>query len=122
RRRGLAAALVGAGALVTAISPVITPDDAGQVALVFVLPPVVLALALSVAHRRGARIACGVLALLDGVFALVIGLLASLQDAPDAIPLIPGGVLVALGGIRALARAPTRTTPPPPPGSVPAGP
>ncbi len=120
RRRGLAAALVGAGALVSAASAAIISEGNGAVALLFVLPPAALAVGLYAAHRRGLRIALGVLALLDGAFAVVVGIGAALNGSPEAIPLIPGGLLVVLGGIRALVRAPSR--PPPPPGGIPAYP
>jgi serine/threonine-protein kinase len=123
RRRGLAAALVGAGAVVSAVSAAASSgSDRGLVALLFVLPPALLAVALYAAHRRGPRIACGVLALVDGGFGLVIGILATMNNTPEAAPLIPGGVLIVLGGIRALVRAPARPTPPPPPGGVPGRP
>jgi serine/threonine-protein kinase len=108
-RKSMSSILVGAGAAVALLTAALS-NEPGLVFLVFVVPPALLAFALSVARSRGPRIAWGVIALLVGLFSLVVGGLASVNGSPDAIPLVPGGGLVVAGAIRALMHAPPAPT------------
>jgi hypothetical protein len=72
--------------------------------LIFGVPPGVAAFVLATSTRRTARIVSGIIAVVAGLFDVVIGVIAVANDAPEALPLVPAGILMALGGMRALTK------------------
>jgi serine/threonine-protein kinase len=102
-RRRVAWVLVALGAVLAVIGSA-TSGAVGPALLLFVVPPGAIAFGLSRTVRRGPRIWLGVAAVVAGLWNAGVGLAATVNGAPKAIPLIASGALILIGGIRVLSK------------------
>jgi hypothetical protein len=79
-------------------------DQSGPAAALLAGPQLVLAFLLAVSKGRGARMTWSVLALLTGVFDVVVA--AAVSESPFSVIAVVAGILALIGAVDGLRTAP----------------